>query len=49
MIFKVLDLEKEIEEQGFVLEAFDVITAGRIIYAIKNLAATLQNVRRHRS
>lgn len=46
MIFKTLDLEQDIVAQGFPSEFYDVIVAGDVLHATKNLSATLQNLRR---
>ena len=46
MNFKVLDIEKDIEEQGFLDGSFDLIIASLVLHATRNLADTLRNVRR---
>ncbi|KAJ5503746.1 Acyl transferase/acyl hydrolase/lysophospholipase [Penicillium fimorum] len=46
MAFKVLDIEKDIEEQGYEESCFDLIIASLALYATRNLEATLTNVRR---
>ena len=46
MNFKVLDIEKDIEEQGFADGSFDLIIASLVLHATRNLADTLKNVRR---
>lgn len=42
--YKVLDIEKEIEAQGFVPEAYDVVIATNVLHATKNMERTLENV-----
>ncbi|KAF2829294.1 polyketide synthase PksD [Ophiobolus disseminans] len=46
MVFKTLDLESDTGEQGFEAGIYDIILAGSVIHATKNLAATLKNLRR---
>ncbi|KAJ5084947.1 hypothetical protein NUU61_009526 [Penicillium alfredii] len=46
MAFKVLDIEKDIADQGFPDESFDVVIASLALYATKNLETTLSHVRR---
>nr|AFI23580.1 PKS-NRPS hybrid [Colletotrichum higginsianum] len=46
MSFKVLDIEKEIEGQGFAEGAYDVIVASLVLHATRNLVQTMQNVRK---
>ncbi|KAF4630056.1 hypothetical protein G7Y89_g8079 [Cudoniella acicularis] len=46
MIFKTLDIEKDVETQGFVPGSYDVIIASLVLHATKNIEATLRNVRR---
>ncbi|KAJ6080912.1 hypothetical protein N7499_005786 [Penicillium canescens] len=46
MVFKVLDIEQDIIEQGYEAECFDLVIAPLALYATKNLEATLSNVRR---
>lgn len=45
MTFKALDLEVDITEQGFEAGTYDMIFAGSVLHATKNLSATLQNLR----
>ncbi|RYP89479.1 hypothetical protein DL769_000030 [Monosporascus sp. CRB-8-3] len=45
MEFKVLDLEKDVAEQGFELHGYDLVLAGSVFHATSNLAKTVQNVR----
>lgn len=46
MTFQVLDIEKDIETQGFASHSFDVIIASLVLHATKDLTATMRNVRR---
>ncbi|TWU72717.1 putative nrps-t1pks biosynthetic cluster [Metarhizium rileyi] len=46
MSFKVLDIEKDIEAQGFAEGSYDVIIASLVLHATRDLAQTLRNVRR---
>lgn len=46
MAFKVLDIERDVVEQGFLEESYDVVIASLSLYATRNLEATLCNVRR---
>ncbi|KAK8093927.1 hypothetical protein PG997_000612 [Apiospora hydei] len=44
--FRVLDVEKEVEEQGFDEHSYDVIVAANVLHATKDLTNTLSNVRK---
>ncbi|VUC32029.1 unnamed protein product [Clonostachys rosea] len=44
--FKVFDLELAAEKQGFQLESYDMIIAGSVLHATKDISATLENLRR---
>ncbi|KAL8336217.1 hypothetical protein RB601_000166 [Gaeumannomyces tritici] len=44
--FRVLDVEKDIEAQGFDDGAYDIIVAANVLHATADLAKTLANVRR---
>ncbi|KAI1800660.1 putative hybrid NRPS/PKS enzyme [Daldinia bambusicola] len=46
MKFKVLDIEKDIEQQGFANGSFDLIIASLVLHATRNMTDTLRNVRR---
>ncbi|KAI4608824.1 Type I Iterative PKS [Alternaria metachromatica] len=46
MVFKTFDIESDVTKQGFQSGTYDVILAGSVIHATKNLALTLQNLRR---
>lgn len=46
MIFKTLDAEKDIEEQGFEEGTYDLIIAGNVIHAMAHLETTLKSVRK---
>ena len=45
MEFKVLDIEKESQEQGFELHQYDVVVCGLVLHATADLSKTLGNVR----
>ncbi|KAI0967184.1 hypothetical protein F4678DRAFT_254795 [Xylaria arbuscula] len=42
--FKILDLEREIEDQGFELASYDLIVAGSVLHATADLGATIRNL-----
>ncbi|KAK8086415.1 polyketide synthase [Apiospora phragmitis] len=44
--FRVLDVEKDVEEQGFDEHSYDVIVAANVLHATKDLTITLANVRK---
>ncbi|RAH63166.1 fatty acid synthase S-acetyltransferase [Aspergillus piperis CBS 112811] len=44
--FRVLDITRDIEEQGFSPHSFDLIIADNVLHATPSLHATLRNVRR---
>ncbi|KAJ5815771.1 hypothetical protein N7474_007548 [Penicillium riverlandense] len=46
MTFRVLDIEKDVIEQGYAEESFDLIIASLALHATKQLEAALSNVRR---
>ncbi|KAL7624922.1 hypothetical protein AAE478_004136 [Parahypoxylon ruwenzoriense] len=46
MSYAVLDLDRDVAAQGFQLESYDLIVAGSVFHATKNLAFTIQNVRK---
>lgn len=46
MAFKVLDIEKDVAEQGYGQESFDLVIASLALYATSSIEATLSNVRR---
>lgn len=46
MVFKVLDIEKDIEEQGYTPHSFDLVIASLVLHATRNLEDTMKNVRR---
>ena len=46
MIFKVLDIEKDIEEQGYAPQSYDLVIASLVLHATRNLEDTLNNVRK---
>lgn len=44
--YSVLDIERDISEQGFQEHSYDLIIASQVLHATKDLFVTLQNVRR---
>lgn len=46
MSFKALDLEHNLTAQGFEANSFDVIIAGSVLHATKNVGSTLRNIGR---
>ena len=46
MSFKVLDIEKDIIEQGFDEHSFDLVIANLVVHATKKLEDTMRNLRR---
>ncbi|KAI1367101.1 PKS-NRPS hybrid [Xylaria arbuscula] len=46
MNFQVLNIEKDIEEQGFTEGTYDVIIASLVLHATRNMEETMRNVRR---
>ena len=46
MTFKVLDIEKDVAEQGFQEQSFDLVIASLVLHATEDLERTLRNVRR---
>lgn len=46
MIFKVLDIEQDPRDQGYVEHHYDLIIASNVLHATKNLSNTLRNCRR---
>lgn len=46
MAFKVLDIEKDVGDQGFEDGSFDLVIACLTLHATKNLESTLMNVRK---
>ncbi|ATY66088.1 polyketide synthase, putative [Cordyceps militaris] len=45
MIFKALDVEKDVATQGFDLGSYDIIIAANVLHATRSLEVTLGNVR----
>ncbi|KAI9146786.1 hybrid nrps pks [Paramyrothecium foliicola] len=45
IVFKVLDIEKDIVAQGYQEKAYDVIVAANVLHATRNLSGTLGRVR----
>ena len=46
MIFKTLDIEKDIVEQGYVEHSYDLVIASLVLHATRDLRKTLNNTRR---
>ncbi|KUI67778.1 Polyketide synthase-nonribosomal peptide synthetase [Cytospora mali] len=46
MIFKVLDISKDIRQQGYSENSYDLIVASAVLHATPSLQDTLRNVRR---
>lgn len=46
MVFKVLDLEDDVESQGFGVGAYDIVISCSVLHATSDLAGTLRNIRR---
>ncbi|KAI0183707.1 hypothetical protein EV127DRAFT_446225, partial [Xylaria flabelliformis] len=46
MTFKTLDIEMDIEGQGYSAHSFDVVVANLVVHATKDLEATMNNIRR---
>jgi ubiquinone/menaquinone biosynthesis C-methylase UbiE len=46
MRFRLFDMEKCPEQQGFTVASYDVIIAGAVLHASENMSKTLENVRR---
>ncbi|KAF7535686.1 hypothetical protein G7054_g5162 [Neopestalotiopsis clavispora] len=45
MIFKTLDFEQDLDSQGFKTADFDLVLAGDLLHATKDVSAVLQNLR----
>ncbi|KAL1985032.1 hypothetical protein VTN96DRAFT_8485 [Rasamsonia emersonii] len=45
MIFKTLDIERNVREQGFEEQSYDIIIASNVLHATRNLSQTMQHVR----
>ncbi|EHK20225.1 putative PKS-NRPS protein [Trichoderma virens Gv29-8] len=46
MAFKILDIEKDIESQGYEEQKFDLVIANLVAHATKDLETTMKNIRR---
>lgn len=46
MTFKALDIEKDMVEQGFEEQSYDLLIANLVVHATKNLEHTMRNLRR---
>ena len=45
MRFNTLDIERDLEEQGYQLHSYDVVVASFVVHATRNLKDTLTNIR----
>ncbi|KAI1277648.1 polyketide synthase [Xylaria sp. FL0933] len=45
MDYKVLNIERDVKDQGFELGQYDIIIAANVLHATKNIEATLRNTR----
>jgi NADPH:quinone reductase-like Zn-dependent oxidoreductase/SAM-dependent methyltransferase len=45
MVFKTLDLDRDIAQQGFQPGSYDLVIAGSVLHATKDLSATIRNIR----
>ncbi|KAL8704420.1 MAG: hypothetical protein Q9201_002411 [Fulgogasparrea decipioides] len=46
MVFKALDIEKDVSEQGFEEQSYDLVIANLVVHATKKLENTMRNLRR---
>jgi hybrid polyketide synthase / nonribosomal peptide synthetase ACE1 len=46
MVFRTLDIERDVVEQGYEEHSFDVVVANLVVHATRNLEATLMQLRR---
>ncbi|KAL8727608.1 MAG: hypothetical protein Q9166_005916 [cf. Caloplaca sp. 2 TL-2023] len=46
MVFKALDVEKEIDEQGYVEHSYDLVIGSLVLHATRDLRKTLGNARK---
>ncbi|PGH19023.1 hypothetical protein AJ79_00057 [Helicocarpus griseus UAMH5409] len=46
MIFKVLDIENDVADQGFVPHSYDLVVASLVLHATRNLTRTMANARK---
>ncbi|PYI09963.1 hybrid PKS-NRPS [Aspergillus sclerotiicarbonarius CBS 121057] len=45
MVFKAMDIEKDVLEQGFSEQSYDIIIAANVLHATRNLNETMQQAR----
>ncbi|KAK9782755.1 putative Hybrid PKS-NRPS [Seiridium cardinale] len=45
IIFKILNIEKDVESQGFVQGKYDIILASNVLHATRSLRTTMENAR----
>jgi hybrid polyketide synthase/nonribosomal peptide synthetase ACE1 len=46
MVFKTLDIEKDIESQGYEAGSYDLVVASLVLHATRNLEETMRNARK---
>ena len=46
MVFKPLDIEKDVTSQGFVAHSYDIVLAANVLHATHKLDETLKNARK---
>ncbi|KAI9691977.1 MAG: polyketide synthase [Bogoriella megaspora] len=46
LVFKTLDLERDVIEQGFEAESYDLVIAGNVIHATTSIQSSLENIRK---
>lgn len=46
MVFKVLDIERDVEEQGYAPHSQDLVIASLVLHATRNLEETMKNARK---
>jgi NADPH:quinone reductase-like Zn-dependent oxidoreductase/surfactin synthase thioesterase subunit/NADP-dependent 3-hydroxy acid dehydrogenase YdfG/aryl carrier-like protein len=44
--YQILDIEKDLEEQGMDLHSYDIVVASDVLHATKSLSGTLKNVQK---
>ena len=45
LIFKILDIEKDVAKQGLKSQSYNIIVASNVLYAMRKLSETMQNTR----
>ncbi|KAK3369536.1 hypothetical protein B0T24DRAFT_722419 [Lasiosphaeria ovina] len=46
MVFKVLDIERDVKEQGYEPHSYDLVVASLVLHATRNLEETMKNARK---